>query len=81
MSDHIRPDATFYLSAPVENIDGTVDRIDVDGMHAALTTEAAIAHATEQIEDSGGVYIVYECRPIKRLTAYRVKIEDIASAT
>ena len=65
----------FYLAADGET-DGTVN---VSGEHSEgyETVDDALRAITADLEIHGGVAFVFECKPVKRVTACRVVIEDI----
>lgn len=75
--NHMRINARerFYLAADGDT-DGTVD---VSGEHAEgyATIEDALRAITADLEKHGGVAVVYECVPVKRVTACGVTVEDI----
>lgn len=68
--------ARFYLAADGER-DGNVN---VSGEHAEgyPTIEAALKAIANDFENHGaGVAYIYECIPVKRVTAVRITVEDI----
>ena len=65
------------MAAPVANADGTIDEPDVDGVKSGLGEAALIKSASEDVGDHGGAMVIYRCVPIKRVSAYRVKVEPI----
>ena len=77
MSDGHPQKEPFFLVLPVDNSDGTISLPDADGSSSNARIEGAVAQATSESEDHGGVYYVYECKPVKRIKAYRVKVEDV----
>ena len=67
--------ALFYLAADGDT-DGTAD-VSGERCEGYETMDEAIKAITSDLERHGGVAFVYECRPVKRLSALRVVIEDI----
>lgn len=65
----------FYLAADGDT-DGTAN---VSGEHSESyeTIDEALRAITSDLERHGGVAFVYECRPVKRVSACRVHVEDI----
>jgi hypothetical protein len=71
------PRSVFYMAVPISNRDGTIDEPDANGVRSALAEDDAVRLAGGDVEDSGGVMIVYRCVPMRCVSAYRVKVENI----
>ena len=76
MSDGLNPLREFFVAVTPANADGTLN-LACEGLDGFATIDDAITKASTEVEDHGGVAFIYRCIPIKRITAYRVRVEDI----
>lgn len=75
----LNPRKPFYMAVNVTERDGSIDlEFEVPGGEA--TVDGAVAYATNDVEDHGGVAFIYRCIPVRKVSAYRVKVEDLEGA-
>lgn len=84
-SRHIKPNTEFYISIPVGNIDGTLDRQSDDGGDAFGSVGEAADGVAEDVLEYGGEMYVYKVLPvlyIRRLDdSNNVEISSIENET
>jgi hypothetical protein len=67
--------AVFYLAADAETDETAI--ISQQHAESYATMDDALRAIKRDLERHGGVAFVYECRPVKRVSAARVVVEDI----
>ena len=72
----LNPREPFFMAVTVTEKDGSI-RFETEIPTGATTADAAIQKVSDTIEDHGGIAFVYRCVPVKRVSAYRLKVEDI----
>lgn len=72
MKNCISPDKSFFLAVPIDRADGLISEIDSDGKVSGHSLDLVVGVAAEEAQEYGGDFVIYECRPLRRISASSV---------